>query len=634
MTAASFFDHFLRLLELEARAEAEQRRTRQGRLSAAAAEQLGNTLVDLAVDDETAGLGGRWIWTLCKRNRTLRLPWTRINVGAPVLLTSDSGEGEPLRGVVSDRSERTLDVALPALPDDADTSATWRLDLSTDEIARDRQRTAMRRLRDAPHGRLSQWRDLLIGEREPRFHDQQPITPLADDLNPSQLEAVRLALSADDFALIHGPPGTGKTTTLVELICQSIARREKVLVCSGSNLGVDNLLERLTNAGVRTLRLGHPARVLPALRQRTLDYLVEQSPEVEVAAALRRNASELFRQAAKRTRAKPLPGERQNRRSEAKQLLNEARRMEQQIERHLLDEAEAVCATLTGLDDSILRDREFDLVVVDEAAQATEPACWIPLLRSRKLVLAGDPCQLPATIISNEAAREGLAESLMERLLRKDPKNRSRLLEVQYRMHRQIMEFSSRQFYEGRLQAHASVADRLLRELPGVAVADPLGLPLEFIDTAGAGYDEKPAPDGESRSNEGEARLVVRKVRELLAAGVAPEAVAVITPYAAQVRLIRETLDAPGVEVDSVDGFQGREKEVIIVSLVRANGEGEIGFLSELRRMNVALTRAKRKLLVIGDAATLGGHAFYRALLDYAEEQGGYRSVWEEPLDE
>lgn len=633
MASVPFFDRFLKWLELEGRAEAEQRRTRQGKLSGAAAEQSGTTLVELAVDDETAGLGGRWIWSLCKRNRTLKLPWTRIGVGAPVMLTCDEPGVEPLRGVVSDRDERRIDVALPGVPEDADSSATWRLDLSTDEIARDRQRKAMNRLRNADHGRIAQWRDLLVGDREPRFHEETPITPFAE-LNASQREAVRFALSADDFALIHGPPGTGKTTTLVELIRQAIARREKVLVCSGSNLGVDNLLERLTAAGVRTLRLGHPARVLPELRKRTLDYQVEQSPDVAVADALRRDASKLFRQAAKFTRAKPLPGERANRRAEARKMLDDARRIEQQVERHLLDEAEAVCATLTGLDDGILRDREFDLVVIDEAAQATEPTCWIPLLRSKKLVLGGDPCQLPPTIISTEAAREGLSQSLMERLLAKDPANRSRLLEVQYRMHRQIMGFSSREFYAGRLQADPSVADQLLTDLPNITADERLAKPLEIIDTAGAGFDEQEAPDGESRSNEGEAKLVVRKVRMLLEAGLPPESLAVITPYAAQVRLIRERLDAPAVEVDSVDGFQGREKEVILVSLVRSNTDNEIGFLSDVRRMNVALTRARRKLIVIGDAATLGGHPFYRDLLEYAEEQGAYHSVWEEPLDD
>jgi superfamily I DNA and/or RNA helicase len=210
----------------------------------------------------------------------------------------------------------------------------------------------------------------------------------------------------------------------------------------------------------------------------------------------------------------------------------------------------------------------------------------------------------------------------------------SRLLDVQYRMHERIMSFSSEQLYEGRLRADAAVAKHVLADLPHVTADDATSEPLQLIDTAGAEFDEASPPGGESRFNEREAKLVVRKVRSLLAVGLRPTEVAVITPYAAQVRLIAELLaDLPEVEVDSVDGFQGREKEAIVVSLVRSNADGEIGFLADVRRMNVALTRARRRLVVIGDGALLGGHPFYKALLDYFEQQAGYRSVWEEPLD-
>lgn len=628
------FDRLLRWLELEARAEADDRRDRQARTSATEAERLGRTLVAMAVDDETVGLGGRRLWTLCKRNRTLELPWTRLGVGSPVLLASDDPAAPPLRGVVYRRDARSLTVALVGDPDDVDVDATWRIDASSDETARQRQRTALQTFRGAQHGRLLQWCDLLLGRREPKFHDEPPIAPLDSSLNEAQREAVRFALSADDLAIIHGPPGTGKTTTLVELVRQAVARREKVLVCAGSNLAVDNLLERLTAAGVRTLRLGHPARVLPEVRARTLDYQVDAHPDMQVAEDLRRQAAQIFRQASRYTRAKPAPGERAAQRAEARGMLNDAIRIERQVEKHLLDEAEAVCATLTGLDDAMLGDREFDLVVVDEAAQATEPPCWIPLVRGRRLVLAGDHCQLPPTILSVEAERQGFGVSLMERMMAMGRERWSRLLDVQYRMHERIMSFSSEQLYEGRLRADAAVAKHVLADLPHVTADDATSEPLQLIDTAGAEFDEASPPGGESRFNEREAKLVVRKVRSLLAAGLRPTEVAVITPYAAQVRLIAELLaDLPEVEVDSVDGFQGREKEAIVVSLVRSNADGEIGFLADVRRMNVALTRARRRLVVIGDGALLGGHPFYKALLDYFEQQAGYRSVWEEPLD-
>jgi superfamily I DNA and/or RNA helicase len=629
----SHFDRLLHWLDLEGRAEADERRAKLGRTSAVEAERLGTTLIDMAVEDENAGLGGRWLWTLCKRNRTLKLPWTRLGTGAPVVLTTGDAEVAPLRGVISRRDERSLTIALPAPPDDVDSSGTFRIDLSTDETARERQRTALRTMRSAKHGRQAQWRDLLLGAREPRFHEERPITPLDTALNDAQREAVRFALSADDLAIIHGPPGTGKTTTLVEFVRQAVARGEKVLVASGSNLGVDNVLERLAATDVRAVRLGHPARVLPSLRSRTLDYLLEAHPDVAVAEKLRKQAAEAFRMAGRWTRAKPQPGERASQRAEARRLLDDARRLEETIENHLLDEADVICATLTGLDPRIVGDREFDWVVIDEAAQATEPPCWIPLVRSKKLLLAGDHCQLPPTVVSKEAAAAGFAVSLMERLMQRGGAAWSRLLEVQYRMHEQIMSFSSQQFYEGRLVADPSVAARSLAELPGVTAGPATDGPLDLIDTAGAGFEEAAAAHGESRFNESEAKLVVRKVQALLDAGVAAADIAVITPYAAQVRLLRERIADPDIEIDSVDGFQGREKEAIVVSLVRSNDDGEIGFLSDVRRMNVALTRARRRLVVIGDGAVLGGHPFYRALLGYFEANSGYHSVWEEPLE-
>jgi superfamily I DNA and/or RNA helicase len=631
------FDRLLRLLQLEAQAEAEQLRTRAARMSGAQAEKLGNTLVEMAVEDEMPGLGGRWLMTLCKRNRTLPLPWNRFGRGTPVLLTPEETEGGGLlRGIVADRTARNITIALQEMPDD-DEAPSWRIDYASDETARQRQRDALRFARDADRGRVKNWAKLLLGEKEPKFRELKE-TPLdiefrtTTTLNESQQAAVRFALSADDFAVIHGPPGTGKTTTLVEFIRRVVRRGDKVLATAPSNMGVDNMLERLVARGVRALRLGHPARVSAALREHTLDYLLENHPDQKVCEKLRRDAEKLFQKAGKFTRAKPARGEKQAMRSEAKQLMAEARRMEERIEKYLLDEAEVICATLTGLDDRILGDREFDWVCVDEAAQATEPPVWIALPRAQRLVLAGDHCQLPATVVSTEAAAAGFSESLMERTVAKNPAW-AHMLSTQYRMHEQIMGFSSREFYDGKLVAHESAAGRLLSDLPGVAANELTTTPLEFIDTAGAGFDETAAADGESRFNESETRLVARKVRRLVEAGLEPRQIAVIAPYAAQVKLLRELLADVDVEIDSVDGFQGREKEAVVVTLVRSNETGEIGFLGDVRRMNVALTRAKRKLIVVGDSATLGGHPFYRDLLEYFESAGAYHTVWEDPLD-
>jgi predicted DNA helicase len=269
--------------------------------------------------------------------------------------------------------------------------------------------------------------------------------------------------------------------------------------------------------------------------------------------------------------------------------------------------------------------------VIDEAAQAIEPACWIPLPRAGRLVLAGDHCQLPPTIISSEAAREGLAVSLMEQLMRESGQSISRRLTTQYRMHESIMEFSSGEFYDSALIADESVECHLLIDLPSVVPGPLTSSPLQFIDTAGASYDEEAETEGASLLNRQEAELAARKVQQLLEAGVPATGIALISPYAAQVRLLRSLLTIEGMEIDTVDGFQGREKEAVVISLVRSNAKGEIGFLADARRMNVALTRARRKLIVIGDSATIGHHPFYQRLLDHFDRHAAHSSVWEEP---
>jgi hypothetical protein len=625
------FQTLARLLELESQAEARQAVENLARLSPSEAERTGNCLIGLVITEEDSGLGGRCILTFAKRNRTLSLPWNRLEPGAPVLLTLENdAKDEGRRGVVCERQEHFLRVAFNEPPDDADARATYRLNLSGDEVSLQRQLAALERARTAVRERLAELRAVLLGERPPEFDPGTPLTPLDGSLNPSQQQAIGFALSAKDLAIIHGPPGTGKTTAVVELIRQAIRRGERVLVCAPSNLAVDNVLERLLAAGERAIRLGHPARVLPALREHTLDLLVERHDDTRQAKKLVKKAFGLFRQAGKYTRARPEPGARQQMRQEARAMLADARSMEHHAVESVLNGATVVCATLTGLDSEVLGKREFHLAVIDEAGQSTEPACWLPLLRCKRLVLAGDHCQLPPTIVSQEAAREGFGLSLLERLVDLYGPAVTRRLDVQYRMHEAIMTFSSDQFYEGSQQAHESVRGHLLCDLPGVAAAPHTQTPVEFIDTAGAGHDEELEPDGESRLNPGEADLVCRKVRALLAAGLPAEAIAVIAPYAAQVRLLREKLAVPGLEIDSVDGFQGREKEAVVLSLVRSNREGQVGFLAHVRRMNVALTRARRKLLIIGDSATLSAHAFYRDFFSYLEAIGAYRSVWEQ----
>ncbi|HWB08891.1 MAG TPA: AAA domain-containing protein [Pirellulales bacterium] len=625
-------DHFERLaalLELENRAESQRSIERSRRLKPAEAEKSGTSLIDLTVIDQDAGLGGRYLVRFAKPNRA-ELPWTRLDVGSPVLLSDMESGTRHWRGVVSQRLPASIQLALNQLPDEINEVERWRFDLASDEVALTRQKAALVRAQQARGDRLAGLRQVLLAEREPKFAAEKGEGRPDAGLNAPQQDAVRFALAARDVALIHGPPGTGKTTTVVELIRQAVRRGEKVLACAGSNIAVDNLLERLAAGRERVVRLGHPARVLPELQAHTLDLLVEEHRDVALAHKLVKEALALFRKAGRYTRARPEPGSRQATRQEAKSLLADARRLEDQAVEQILDQADVVCATLTGLDDELLGKRRFDLVVIDEACQSTEPACWVAIGRGERVVLAGDHRQLPPTIVSEEAAAKGLGVSLFERLMNASGERLSRRLTIQYRMHESIMAFSSAEFYEGGLVADAAVAARRLADLPGVTPSPLTETPVEFIDTAGAGYDEQQEPDGESRLNPQEAELVIKKLNSLLEAGLAPAQVAVITPYAAQARWLRERVKAPGLEIDSVDGFQGREKEAIVMSLVRSNSSGEIGFLADVRRMNVALTRARRKLLVIGDSATLSSDPFYRRMFDYFERIGAYHTVWEE----
>ncbi|MBN8656610.1 MAG: AAA family ATPase [Anaerolineae bacterium] len=643
ISPTEYFGNLALLLELEAEAEKKEAVRERSKLSPAEAEATGNSLVNLVIREEGYGLGGRFLLGFGKRNETLPLPWTRLGVGSPVIVTeerrgtSSNNEENGWRGIVSAIRRDAIQVAVQQFIETEAEKPTFRIDRASDEIARFRQRQAMEAARTAGgNSRLEVLRDVLIGNAGALFEKPEAFEPLNKHLNPSQIEAVQFTLSAEDVAIIHGPPGTGKTTTLVELILQIVRNGQSVLAVAPSNMAVDNLLEKLINAGAHAIRLGHPARVTPELREHTLDLMVEHHPDIKIANKLMRDAYALCDQSFKYTRAKPERGEKQAMRDEAKEMLREARQIEDQITSSILINARILCATATGLDRDRLEGKHFDWCIMDEAGQSTEPAAWIPIQYAQRLVLAGDPCQLPPTVLSPEAMRGGFNISLMERLLNDNAPRK--MLDVQYRMHQDIMNFSSDVFYEGHLQAYDAVRTALLADLPHVTSSPLTDQAIHFIDTAGASYDEEPEPDGESRLNPLEAELVVKKVNELMEHGVLSKDISIISPYSAQVKLLRQKLNKiaagdgglSGIEIDSVDGFQGREKEVVIVSLVRSNRDGDVGFLADTRRMNVALTRARRKLIVIGDSATITAHPFYEKMVKYFESIGAYHSVWEE----
>ena len=474
---------------------------------------------------------------------------------------------------------------------------------------------------------------ILTGGKKPGFRTE-PLRYLNTSLNDIQQSAVEKILTADHLAIVHGPPGTGKTTTLVQAIRAMVKQEQgQLLVVAPSNAAVDLLSEKLSDEGLNVVRIGNPARVSDRLISLTLDSKMSTHPGTKEIRRLKKQARD-FRDMAHKYKRSFGFAEREQRRAlftEARNIGKEIERTEQYIINDVIAKANVITATLVGANHYTVRQLRYHTVVIDEAGQAIEPACWIPVLKARKVVMAGDHCQLPPTIKSFEAARKGLSYTLMEKCVALHPEAVV-LLEEQYRMHADIMGFSSRQFYDGRLKAHLTVAARLL--LPG----EP---PLAFIDTAGCGFDEK--SEGTSTSNPEEASFLLRhltalviKLKQVYAAENFPT-VAVISPYKHQVEILKEQLlshaglveAGSAISINTIDSFQGQERDVVYISMTRSNNENSIGFLSDIRRMNVAMTRARKKLVVVGDSATLSQLQFYSDFVTYAQQQNAYLSAWE-----
>lgn len=625
--SSGHFAKLARWLDMEQAAESQQAAEWK---KSASDHDSSTALLNLVIRSEDTGLGGYALVVLGRRSPMQALPATQFTVGTPVRLT-ELGQlaGPAQRGVVTRLEKGEIELALSQPPAAETDKPTFRIDAADDETSMRRSRAALARARHATGDRLSDLRDVCLGLKAPTF-DEVPKLEFEDpNLNESQREAVAFAYAARDVAVIHGPPGTGKTRTLVELIRQVVLQGRKVIVCAPSNLGVDNLFERLLDRGTNAVRVGHVARVLPRLRDKCLSALVPKHRDVRRIKKLRLEAAELFRKSDKSSRGLDRQA-RQSLREEAKELLADAREMESGIAQEIVDDAEVVCVTNTGINSDLLGARRFDLAIIDEACQCSEPSCWIPLLRANRIVLAGDHCQLPPTVISQEAAKEGFSVSMQERLVELYGASVCRPLLVQYRMHEEIMRFSAAQFYDDKLLADASVADHRLCDLPEVSDDELTTNAVRFIDTSGSSFEEEREAAGSSLANPEEATLAIKKAMDLIALGVPPEDIAIITPYTAQVRALQERLDNDAIEVGSIDGFQGREKEAVIISLVRSNQEHEIGFLRDTRRMNVALTRARRKLIVIGDSATISEHPFYSGLLSHFDAIEAYYGVWDE----
>lgn len=634
MGGKKHFDRLLELLDLEREAEKAENLRGLQRFPIATREALGKTVSGLSLDGSAEGLAGMTMLTLSRVAAGEELaPFHAISSGDIVLVTFPPGSEPPtVEGTMYQVDEYRATVALKGPPPaHAPRGGRFQIDLLGSDATYRRMKKAVVHVSESKKSRVAELREIFIGEGKPAVSRRKTHSDVFNQgLNEWQREAVQKCMAAEDAALVHGPPGTGKTTVLVEVIRQSCARGERVLATAPSNIAVDNMLEKLHETGLRVVRLGHPARTMELLRHNNLAALVEEDPAFNEVRELDAWRDRLIKRKSRHGRGEGQLGytERQEREREVRKLWRQARDIEEEISRRILSSAQVVLATHGGLSRRLVKG-DFDLVALDEASQATEPLSWIPLTMGKKAIFAGDSMQLPPTIYSKTAAEGGLATTLFDRLKEILPPSLQTLLRVQYRMHETIMGFSSEQFYDGKLIADESVRAHTACELPGVEADEFTKVPLIYVDTAGSGYEESWNEMLESRENDGEARLAVRLLEKLLAAGIQPRDIALLTPYVAQSKLLKSLVKVPGLEIGSVDGFQGREKEATIVSLVRSNADAEVGFLSDTRRMNVAMTRARRLLIVIGDSATIGQHPFYAKFLDYVERCGAHRSSYE-----
>ena len=630
------FDRFASLLELERKAQRDRISEERQTLPLTELEARGLVVLDVETVEENVGLGGRHLVTFQHESR--RRLATRLGPGDLISVSPRKAPVEsPPQGTVAYASRTSLTVAFDRPPPPWMGEGRLRLDVTVNDVTFDRARTALTRWKDMDSGQKRDRREVLLGNNPPRFEKQLPVTPTRP-LNTEQLDAVALALSARDFALVHGPPGTGKSTVLAELAVQWVRQGKRLLCTAASNAAVDHLLELCLDQGLNAVRVGHPARVLPHLQQHTLDLLVEDHPDRKVARELFEDAFDLLGYARKqrtRGRSRERFSNAREAQFEARRLMDEARGLERKAVASILGSARVVCATLTMLEGSVLGSQQFDVALLDEATQAIEPISLMAFHKAPVVVLAGDQKQLAPTVISLDAEKKGLGVSLFERLLGDWGDEAKRMLKEQHRMHETIMRFPSDATYGGQLRAHPAVQERSLKDVvPGAELDAP---PVLFLDTAGKGFDEArgDGSEGDARKresirNEGEGALVVQRARALIAAGLDPRELAVITPYRAQAQWLREQLqDVAELEVDTVDAFQGREKDAVLVSLVRSNTEQQLGFLEDLRRLNVAITRPRRHLFVVGDSATLSSHPFYARWIEFVQSVGGYRSAWE-----
>ena len=543
--------------------------------------------------------------------------------GKPVCFFKQSATGDlsyyTFLGTVSYADEARMVVVMPGgnAVMDLQNAENLGVQLYFDETSYQTMFEALADVLKAKGTRLAELKEIVLGSTKAGFRQLYPMG--FPWLNPTQETAVNKVLCAKDVAVVHGPPGTGKTTTLVEAIYETLHREPQVLVCAQSNMAVDWISEKLVDRGVNVLRIGNPTRVNDKMLSFTYERRFEGHPSYPELWSIRKELRQLQGKRRKGSR-----DERDGIRSRISRLKDRAVALEVQINADLFDSAHVIASTLVSSNHRLLGGMHFGTLFIDEAAQALEAACWIAIRKADRVVLAGDHCQLPPTIKCYEAAKGGLEHTMMETIVDNKPETVS-LLKVQYRMNEAIMRFSSEWFYHGELEAAPEVKNRSILDFDS---------PISWIDTSEMDFKEQFVGETFGRINKNEANLLLQQleayINKIGGERILDERIdfGIISPYKAQVQYLRGKIKGSEslrpyrqlFTVNTVDGFQGQERDVIFISLVRANDEGQIGFLRDLRRMNVAITRARMKLVILGDAATLGKHPFYKKLIDSIEK--------------
>lgn len=630
----NYFDELTTLLNIEQNFDREQYEVLLLKSNLNERKLKGVTWFPIQIKSDEMGRGDYLTITLSKTNN--QEDEHRFRFGMPVVLFSNHDpQADRLEGLIAYVNRDTMKIAfrVDELPDWTKRGKLG-VDLLFDENSYKEMHEAIRKAKelrlDLNRGKLIRaiTGEEQLGDYKREIHYADP------NLNQSQNEAIVHVLSANPISIIHGPPGTGKTTTLIKAV-QALLKREnkQILIVAPSNTAVDVLTERLDASGVLVTRIGNPVKISEHLQALALDAQVEQHPANKEVKLLKKKARAYTEMAQKYKRSFG-----KSEREQRKALFDEARKITKEIGdiqdfmvADILGKAQVVTATLVGANQYAIRNRVYDIVIIDEAAQALEPACWIPILKANKVVLAGDHCQLPPTVKSNTQSKAGLYNTLFEKLVKLIPSHVA-LLNVQYRMNEKIMQFPSAALYGHRLIAGENVQNWTLK-------GDEE--PVVYIDTAGAGFEEE--QDGTATFNVGEAHFLRDHLSELLTkltviySETEFPSIAVITPYRRQATLLNEVLFndeliipyRKNIQINTIDSFQGQEKDIIYISLTRSNDQQAIGFLSDVRRMNVAMTRARKKLIVVGDSATVGKHEFYGAFIKYVETIQSYHSVWE-----